>query len=95
MHGFLTKFAAVVRGVLSCFDRLFFCGSLRRVSYGRGLQHYLWAHRILYKDFAAHRLEVTARLEEASPRGNAHRDLSIPASCCTLTVSRYFRRNAR
>ena len=68
MHAFLTKFAAVVRGVLSGFDRLFFCGSLRRVSYGRGLQHYLWALRIPYKDFAAHSLEVTARLEEASLR---------------------------
>jgi hypothetical protein len=68
MHAFLTKFAAVVRGVLSGFDRLFFCGTLRALSHPRGLQHYLWAHRIPYKDFAAHSLEVTARLEEASLR---------------------------
>jgi hypothetical protein len=68
MQAFLTKFAAVVRGVLSGFDRLFFCGTLRRLSHSRGLQHYLWAHRLLSKDFAAHSLEVTARLEEASLR---------------------------
>ena len=68
MLSFLSKFAAVVRGVLSGFDRLFFCGTLRNLSYTRGLQHYLWAQRIPYKDFAAHSLEVTARLEEASLR---------------------------
>jgi hypothetical protein len=66
MQSFLTRFAAVVGGVLSGFDRLFFCGTLRRLSHPRGLQNYLWAHRIPYKDFAAHSLEVTARLEQAS-----------------------------
>ena len=68
MLSFLTKFAGVVRGILSGFDRLFLCGSLRGLSYTKGLQNYLWAHRIPYKDFAAHSLEVTARLEEASLR---------------------------
>jgi hypothetical protein len=68
MHSFLTKFASVVRGVLSGFDRLFLCGTLRRLSHTRGLQNYLWVHRVPFKDFAAHSLEVTARLEEASLR---------------------------
>jgi hypothetical protein len=68
MLSFLAKFATVVRGVLSGFDRLFFTGSLRGLAHPRGLQSYLWAHRIPYKDFAAHSLEVTARLEEASLR---------------------------
>jgi hypothetical protein len=68
MHSFLAKFAAFVRGVLTGFDRLFLCGSLRSLSYPRGLQHYLWAHRIPYKDFGSHSLEVSARLEEASLR---------------------------
>jgi hypothetical protein len=66
MNSFLTKFAGVVRGVLSGFDRLFLCGTLRSVSYCKGLQHYLWARRVPYKDFAAHSQAVTARLEEAS-----------------------------
>jgi hypothetical protein len=66
MLSFLTQFAAVVRGVLSGFDRLFFCGTLRALSYPKGLQHYLWENRIPFKDFAAHSQEVTARLEAAS-----------------------------
>jgi hypothetical protein len=66
MLSFLTRFAALVRGVLSGFDRLFFCGTLRRLSHTRGLQNYLWAQRIPYKNFAEHSLEVSARLEEAS-----------------------------
>jgi hypothetical protein len=68
LRAFLTRFAALVRGVLSGFDRLFLCGTLRRIAPPRGLQHYLWAHRIPSKDFAAHRLEVSARLAEASLR---------------------------
>jgi hypothetical protein len=68
MLSFLTKFAAVVRGVLSGFDRLFFRGSLRTLSYTEGMQHYLSANHILLKDFARHSQEVTARLTEASLR---------------------------
>src|SRR5271166_967469 len=68
MQSFLTKFAGVVRGVLHGFDRLFFRGSLRRLTQPFGLQNYLWEHRILYKDFAEHSEAVTARLEEASLR---------------------------
>jgi len=66
MTSFLARFAAVVRGVLSGFDRLFFCGTLRNLAHPRGLQNYLWAHRIPYKDFAVHSQQVTDRLEEAS-----------------------------
>jgi hypothetical protein len=68
MRSFLTRFAALVRGVLCGFDRLFLCATLRNLAYPRGLQRYLWAQRIPYKDFAAHSLEVTKRLEEASLR---------------------------
>ena len=38
MHTFLSKFASVVSGVLCGFDRLFFSGSLRRLSYPGGLR---------------------------------------------------------
>lgn len=68
MLSFLTKFATVVRGVLNGFDRLFFGGTLRRLSHTRGLQNYLWYNHIPFKDFAAHSQEVSARLEEASLR---------------------------
>ena len=68
MHAFLTRFAAVVRGVLSGLDRLTFTGSLRCLAYSLGLQNYLWYNRVLFKDFATHSQEVSARLEEASLR---------------------------
>jgi hypothetical protein len=68
MPPFLTKFAAVVRGVLSGFDRLFLGGCLRNLSYVNGLKQYLWKRGILYVDFAAHSLKLTARLEETSLR---------------------------
>jgi hypothetical protein len=68
MKAFLAKCGATVFGVLNGFDRLFFRGSLRRLAYPLGLQNYLWYNRIPFKDFAAHSLEVTARLEEASLR---------------------------
>src|SRR5262249_42245537 len=77
MLSFLSKFRTIVRGVLSGFDRLFLCGALRGLSYCKGLQHYLWAHRIPYKDFAAHSLEVTKRVEEASLRQARQLDREI------------------
>jgi hypothetical protein len=66
MKAFLHRFADVVRGVLSGFDRLMFRGSLRNLSYPDGLRHYLWRTRVLHKEFASHSQEVSARLEEAS-----------------------------
>ena len=54
MHTFLTRFAHVVTGVLCGFDRLFFSGTLRRLSYRQGLDGYLFFNRIRYKDFGDH-----------------------------------------
>jgi hypothetical protein len=68
MQPFLTRFTAVVRGVLSGFDRLFLRGTLRHLAHSPGLRRYLWEHRIPYKDFADHSVAVTARLQEASLR---------------------------
>jgi len=68
MRTFLKKFAAVVSGVLSGFDRLFFAGSLRRIAFPLGLRNYLFFNHILWKDFADHSQKITARLEEASLR---------------------------
>jgi hypothetical protein len=68
MQSFLSKFAGVVRGVLSGFDRLFFRGSLRNIAFHDGMQNYLYANRILYKNFGRHSQEVTARVLDASLR---------------------------
>jgi hypothetical protein len=68
MRSFLNKFSAVVRGVLSGLDRVFFRGTLRSLAYTRGLEGYLWVNHIPFKDFADHALQVTTRLQEASLR---------------------------
>jgi hypothetical protein len=68
MHAFLTRFAALVTGVLCGFDRLFIRASLRNLVRPFGLQNYLWANRIPFKDFAQHSAAVTARLEASSLR---------------------------
>ncbi len=72
MLSFLARFAALVRGGIleAASDRLFFCGSLP-VSFGpiaAGLAALpLGNTAIPYKDFAAHSLEVTARLGGGLP----------------------------
>jgi hypothetical protein len=68
MKAFLGKFGDVVRGVLNGFDRLFFRGTLRNLSYPMGLQNYLWANGVQFKNFDQHSKTVTSRLEEASLR---------------------------
>src|ERR1700679_777223 len=66
MHSFLSRFASLVSGVLCGFDRLSLCASLRMISFPLGLQNYLWAQRVPFKDFEQHSEKVTAQLEEAS-----------------------------
>jgi hypothetical protein len=66
MKAFLSKFGELVFGVLSGFDRLFFRGTLRNLAYEQGLQHYLWANHILFKDFAKHSEAVTKQVQDAS-----------------------------
>jgi hypothetical protein len=68
MKSFLQRFGSVITGVLKGFDRLFLRGTLRNLAYKQGLQHYLWANRILYKDFDQHSEHVTEELERASLR---------------------------
>jgi hypothetical protein len=66
MHSFLNRFASLVSGVLCGLDRLSLYGSLRMISFQLGLQNYLWAQRVRFKDFDEHSEKVTAQLEEAS-----------------------------
>jgi hypothetical protein len=68
MHTFLGRFAAFVTGALCGLDRLFFSGSLRRLTHVQGLRGYLYCNRIWSKDFAKHSENVTARVIEASLR---------------------------
>jgi hypothetical protein len=63
---FLAAVGHLVLGVLSGFDRLVFRGHLRQLSYAHGMECYLSANRVLFKDFKAHAMERTAALLAAS-----------------------------
>jgi len=63
---FLSKHADAVIGTLSGFDRLVFRGTLRMLAHRSGMLGYLWATRVLLKDFASHAQALTRQLREAS-----------------------------
>jgi hypothetical protein len=63
---FLSKHARSVIGTLCGFDRLVFRGTLRFLAHRAGMMSYLWAVRVLLKDFAGHAEEMTRRMREAS-----------------------------
>jgi hypothetical protein len=51
---------------LTGFDRLVFRGTLRMLAHRGGMASYLYAVRVLFKDFAAHAEAMTHRLRQAS-----------------------------
>ena len=64
---FLSRHAGAVMGVLSGFDRLVFRGSLRALLLCRfGMARYLWANRVLLKDFGAHAEALSEQVKGAS-----------------------------
>jgi hypothetical protein len=62
MKSFLSRFGSFVLFVLSGFDRLRLAGESRLLNHGRGVQSYLWQQQILFKDYPAHALQLTATL---------------------------------
>jgi hypothetical protein len=68
MRSFLNRFTGLVSGVLSGLDRLFLRGTLRGISYPKGLKSFLWVQQILLKDFGTYSRRATERLIDASLR---------------------------
>ena len=66
MDSFVHKYAGLVAGVLSGFDRLVFRGTLRTLAFTKGMMGYLWAAGVLLKDFRHHAEQVTGQLKAAS-----------------------------
>lgn len=71
MKTFLQRFALVVSGVLSGFDRVVFKGRLPQLYSPEGMNCYASANHVLYKDFKVHAKEVTQRVLAASLVGAA------------------------
>jgi hypothetical protein len=68
MQEFTAKYGDKIQGVLSGFDRLIFRGTLRKIAYECGMKGYLWANRILFKDFGSHAHEVSEGVKRAALR---------------------------
>src|ERR1700751_1381869 len=66
MKTFLQRFAGLVLGVLSGFDRLVFKGKLREMYAPQGMDHYLASNHILFTDFQRHMESVTRQVIEVS-----------------------------
>jgi hypothetical protein len=66
MKTFLQRFALVVSGVLSGFDRVVFKGRLPQLYSPEGMNCYAAANHVLFTDFKKHAKEVTRQVVEAS-----------------------------
>ncbi len=65
MDKFITKHRDEIAGVLSGFDRVVFRGTLRSLSYPKGMMAYLWANQVRLTDFGGHVLQVSESLKHA------------------------------
>ncbi|MGA2231244.1 MAG: hypothetical protein ABSH22_10130 [Tepidisphaeraceae bacterium] len=63
METFVQRHAEDVIGVLHGFDRLLFRGTLRSISYSQGLDRFLGAAGVKYKDFGAFAESLSERLK--------------------------------
>ena len=66
MKAFLQRFALLVSGVLSGFDRVVFKGKLRQLYSPDGMNYYMAANHELLKEFKVHAAAVTQRVLRAS-----------------------------
>lgn len=62
-HPFLVKHADHITGVLSCFDRVIFRGYLP-LSYPKGLEGFLYRHKVLLKDFKDYAPRIAERVKD-------------------------------
>lgn len=64
MQEFIQRHGEDVIGILSGFDRLLFRGTLRSIAYGDGLDKFLGAVGVPYKDFKVFAEQLTQRLKD-------------------------------
>ena len=61
---FTTKYKNDIIGIISCFDRLLFSGTIIQLTYVQGLERYLRANHILLKDFKKHAISLANQLKD-------------------------------
>ena len=62
MKRFLERHRDRITGTLSGFDRMLFRGTLRSITHVKGLEIFLYSHRVLMKDFSNYVLKLSERL---------------------------------
>jgi len=65
MNEFIAKHQEEIAGVLSGFDRLVFRGTLRSISYVKGMMGYLWANQVRLTEFGRHVQRVSEQVKQA------------------------------
>lgn len=66
MRRFIQRFSDKIIGVLNGFDRLILRGTLRPITYPRGMLGFLWHRQVLLKDFGRFVQSTTEQLKAAS-----------------------------
>jgi hypothetical protein len=66
MQQFIAKYQDQIQGVISGFDRLVLRGSLRRITFQRGMEEYLWQNHVLFKDYQQHVKKISEKVKEAA-----------------------------
>jgi len=64
MKRFLERHRDRITGTLSGFDRMLFRGTLRSITYVKGLEIFLYSHRVLMKEFGSYVISLSQRLVE-------------------------------
>ena len=98
MKNFLRRFAAVVWGVLSGFDRVVFKGRLPQSYSPEGMNCYASANPVRLLDFTAHAKEVTRQVLAASQVASAKaadRVQYLGSGRASKTVRRWATRKGR
>jgi hypothetical protein len=64
MKRFLERHRDRITGTLSGFDRMLFRGTLRSITYVKGLEIFLYSQRVLMKEFGSYVISLSQRLVE-------------------------------
>ena len=64
MERFLEQHRERIIGTLSGFDRILFRGTLRSICYSKGMDRFLGAHHVLYRDFNKFSEDLTGRITD-------------------------------
>jgi len=61
---FTSKYKNDIIGIISCFDRQLFSGSIIQLTYPKGLERHLRANHILLKDFKEYAISLAKELKQ-------------------------------